>query len=405
MAAQSTLTTFDAYVKELYQGTVPGNMAQKDHIGLSLVPKKGGFVGKNRPIPVMFGNPMGRSRTFATAKANATGSESVEFTLTREQDYGFVTIKSEMILATASSLGSFKAGKKAEIDGIIQELGDNASRSLYRNTYCSIGRRSSVSGEVITLTDPTDCHHFVKGMVIGAADNADETSARSGSGTVESVDADAGTVTLESGGVAAITSFADNDYLHVAGDHSESIAGFASWLPTTAPTSGDSHFGVDRSSDTRRLAGVRRNTPSLPIWVNITKVADECATLKGRPNVCLINHRKYTKMVQELGSKAMHVTGKIGETGFTGLKVNYSKGSLVVLGDPDCPSDVGYVLDMRTWCMHYLGKGFIHMVDDDDRTSIRISDDDGIEIRARGYYQLACNAPGKNGVFQLDAET
>lgn len=410
MAAASDLTTFDAFVKVLYSGTVPGDVAMKDHIGISLMPKKGGFVGKNRPIPVMFGNPQGRSRSFTQAKLNASGSESVEFTLTRASDYGFVTIKSEAILAAKKDLGAFKDEKKAEIDGMVEEMGSSASRGLYRNQYASIGKRGSVAGEVITLEDPTDCYHFSKNMVIGAAETGDETTARANSAssegvrTVASVDPDAGTVTLETGGVAAITSFADGDFLHVDGDHGSSIHGFASWLPLTTP-SATLHFGVDRTDEPRKLAGVRRNKPNDPIWVNITKVADECATLKGRPNVCLINHKKYTEMVQELGSKAQHVTGKIGETGFTGLKVNYSKGSLVVLGDPDCPSDRGYVLDMRTWMFHYLGSGFIHLVDDDGRTSLRINDEDGIEIRVRQFGQPACNAPGKNGVFALPVAT
>jgi hypothetical protein len=403
--AASDLSTFDAFVKVLYSGTVPGDVAQKDSIGLNLIPKKGGFVGKNRPVPVMFGNPQGRSRNFSKGKANASGSESVEFTLTRTKDYGFVTIDAEAILSAKKDLGAFKDEKKAEIDGMLEEMGSSASRGLYRNKYASIGVRGSVSGEVITLLDPTTAYHFSKNMVIGAATAGDESVLRVVGApalrTITAVDADAGTITLPAGGVASITAFADNDFLHVDGDHGVGLHGFAAWLPLDAPTPGDSHFGVDRSDEVRKLSGVRRNKPNDPIWVNIMKVADECATLKGRPNVALINHRKYTEMVQELGSRAQHVTGKIGEMGFTGIKINYSKGSVVVIGDPDCPSELGYVLDMRTWTFHYLGSAFIHMVDDDGRTSMRINDEDGIEIRIRNFGQPACNAPGKNGVFAM----
>ena len=53
---------------------------------------------------------------------------------------------------------------------------------------------------------------------------------------------------------------------------------------------------------------------------------------------------------------------------------------------------------MRTWVVKHL-KPLPHIVDDDGQQYLRTTDDDGVEIRARGFWQLVCGAPGFNGVI------
>ena len=69
--ADSTLTTFDAFMKEYYVDGVAKNVAEKDHALVSLMPKSDGFVGDVLPVPVLHGNPTARSRVFATAATAA----------------------------------------------------------------------------------------------------------------------------------------------------------------------------------------------------------------------------------------------------------------------------------------------------------------------------------------------
>ena len=43
------------------------------------------------------------------------------------------------------------------------------------------------------------------------------------------------------------------------------LSGLGAWLPSSAPGSTDSFFGVNRSSDATRLGGIRFDGSSLPL--------------------------------------------------------------------------------------------------------------------------------------------
>src|SRR5690606_37988352 len=114
-----------------------------------------------------------------------------------------------------------------------------------------------ISTNTITLTEADDVRNFKIGMTLIASANADGSTPRTGSAVVTAVDEDTGTVTVDS--AAGITSFANSDYLFRKGDPGTCVDGLEVMFPLTAPTTGDSFRGVDRSVDVRRLAGCRVN--------------------------------------------------------------------------------------------------------------------------------------------------
>jgi hypothetical protein len=93
------MTSFDAALKQHYTDDMVLNLVYKDNPLLALMPKMESFGGKNLPIPLIYGNPQGRSATFATAQSVGASSSSAitDFVLTRVKDYAIATIDNETL--------------------------------------------------------------------------------------------------------------------------------------------------------------------------------------------------------------------------------------------------------------------------------------------------------------------
>jgi len=114
------ITSFDAALKQHYTSDRIENMVYSDNPLLALLPKYEQFGGKNLPIPVIHGNPQGRSATFATAQSNKTNTQIIDFVLTRNSDYSLASISNEVIEASKGNANAFMEAATTEIDGTIQ---------------------------------------------------------------------------------------------------------------------------------------------------------------------------------------------------------------------------------------------------------------------------------------------
>lgn len=404
-----TLSTVDAIMKELYIGQKPMDTALQNKPALKYLNKKDNFVGDVYPLPVTIAHGAGRSANFVTAQSAASGGVHYKWLLTRVTDYAVLTINAETMKASKNNLGAFVEARKWEVDGMLDEMGRSAAIALYGAGYGVLGARGSVSGEVITMANAGEARKFYKGMKLGVLE-ADYSAFRTitGSAVVESVDADANTVTLEAGGVAAIGTFTDGDLLIQLGDAGltgtpakNKITGFAGWLPLTAPVASESFFGVDRSVDPTRLAGHRLDNATGSIEENILTLAERISGDGGRPDTCFMSHENFSTLVKSMHSKVEYQgAGGTEDYGFSGVKMHSSAGVINVVPDPFAPSNRGYLIQKDVWNLHHL-EGFPHIVQDDGLMALRQSAADGVEIRIRYWAQLACRAPLFNGVFSI----
>lgn len=99
-------------------------------------------------------------------------------------------------------------------------------------------------------------------MRVQASSTDSISGVRAGYTYVTAVNRSTGTVTVNS--AAAITAFADNDYLFPRGDIDGEIKGLEAWIPAADPGA-TSFFGVDRSVDVTRLGGLRKDLSGKPI--------------------------------------------------------------------------------------------------------------------------------------------
>jgi hypothetical protein len=402
------LTAMNAALKELYDGQVVENLVYADNPFLAMVPKRTDFGGKYKPIPIQTGVTQGRSATFANAQGNQTAPLLQSFLLTRFSDYSLATIDNQTMLASRTDKMAFLEGSKLVIDSAIRSLTNSLASAIFRSGTGSISQIGALPGSgVITLANAADVVQFENGMTL-QANATDGGTPRAALGYVIRVNRSAGQITVSatsiSGSAADPSGWAPNDYLLVQGDNNAKISGLAAWLPLTAPGTGDSFYGVNRSVDTTRLAGVRYVGTNQPIEEALIDASSLLAREGGRPDVCVTNFATYSALEKALGAKVQYVDLKgPAEIAFRGIMVHGAASAIKVFPDRNCPAQMGYLLQMNTWALESLGPAPQILRYGDGLEMLRVYNADAGEVRVGYYANLRTNAPGWNAVVQFSA--
>jgi hypothetical protein len=410
------MTSFDAALKELYQGQTVQDMTYKNNPFFALVPKRKDFFGRNRPVPIKYGNPQGRSANFVRAQTRGAteNSKLKEFLVTRIKDYCVATIDNETMEASKNDSGAFISAAQLENDGGILTLTRSAATAQYRQGYGEIGVIGSFATTTITLATTEDVTNFEVGqeLVLSASVASNTLRALGGSGNgliITGVNRDTGVLTFGfnvNDATNGIPTIANSDVIFVRGDREDSatpsrlkIAGLGAWIPDTAPTS-TLFFGVDRSVDPTRLGGIRYDGSALPLEEAVINAASVLGREGGMPDHLFMHYRKWSDLENALGAKVQYADLKVGEVGFRALRINGPAGDIKVLPDQNCPLNRAYMLTLNSWCYHSLGAP-VRPIDTDGNKWLRQSAADGVEIRWGYYANLWCERPGANAVILL----
>ena len=391
------MTTFAAALKQHYTNERIENMVYKDNPFLAMVSKYEQFGGENLKLPIKYGIPQGRSATFSDAQANKTNSQLKAFLLTRVADYSLASISNETIEASKGNANAFMEAATFEIDGAIESATRSLAIGLFGDGGGSIGQiDTTVAGTTLTLNTAQDITNFEVGMQIDFYTASTGGSIRAGGPlTIDSVNRDAGSMVLATS-MTGITSITALDFIVPEGDYDLKVSGLKAWIPSTAPTSGDSFFGVDRSADSTRLAGIRFDASSLPLEEGLIGAAARVAREGGKPDTCFVNYSNFADLEKALGSKVSYVDVKINpEIGFRGILIHGPRGPIKVIPDQNCPNNVAYMVQMDVWKLYSLGKA-PKILDSDGLKFLRESTADAVEARIGYYAQLGCRAPGWN---------
>ena len=383
------MTTFAAALKQHYTDEKIENMVYKDNPFLAMISKYEDFGGENLKLPVKYGLPMGRSATFADAVSNKSASQLKAFLLTRKADYAIASISNETIEASKGNANAFIEAATFEIDGAIEAATRSLAIALYGDGSGQIGvvgslATTTASNDTVTLATIQDITNFEVGMQLnfGTATTNKEIS---------TINRDTGVILLSAASGATAT-----EAIYVDGDKDNKLTGLGGWLPSSAPGSTDSFFGVNRSSDSTRLGGIRFDGSSLPIEEALIGAAARVAREGGKPDVCFINYNNFADLEKALGSKVSYVDVKVNpEIGFRGILVHGPRGPIKVVPDQNCPNGVAYMLQMDVWKLYSLGKA-PKILDSDGLKFLRESTADAVEARIGYYAQLGCRAPGFN---------
>lgn len=381
-------------LKRLWPQSRIENEVYPDHPLLAMIPKDTNFVGDSLVLALRYADPQGRSADFATAQANITANKGARFLLTRASDYQLVRLTTEVIQASKNDAGALVRTLDTEMQAGMNNIGASLARALYGDGTGYIGQSNSTASP-ITLVNANDIVNFEVGMTIVAA--ATTTGAiRSGSGVITAVDRDAGTITY----TGTITSLAANDYLFVQGDAPNNggtnlkVTGLLGWIPSSAPTS-TAFFGLDRTPDPTRLAGLRIDISSMAPEEGLVTVLSKQSREGAKPDMGFCNHVFYRSVAIALGSKVEYAPMSSGDVGFTGLRVIGPKGEFKMFADQDCPSAKLFSLTMKTWKLYSLNSAPQIFDLDGDRLG-RVYNADEWEARLGYFAQMGCTAPGWN---------
>lgn len=410
------MTSFDAALKEYYTDEAVENMVYKNNPFLALVPKREDFYGRNLPVPIIFSNPQGRSATFTRAqvRGQVSNSQVEQFTMTRIKDYGVATIDNETLEASKNDKGAFLEAATVEIDGIINSITRSLATAQFRSGFGDIGVIGSFATTTITLATIQDVTNFEVGMELDLsltqAANVLKAYGTSGNGLIiTGVNRTTGVLTFGfnvNDATNGIPTIANGDVIFVRGDRQNSatparlkLAGLDAWLPSATP-SATPFFGVDRTVDPTRLGGQRIDGTAAPIEEALIDAATQIGQEGGSPDHVFMNFAKYSALEKSLGSKVQYADLKVGEIAFRGLRVNGPAGEIKVVPDQNCAFNRAYMLSLDTWRHASLGKA-VRVLDTDGLQMLRMSSDDGVEVRYGYYANLYCRAPGYNGVILL----
>jgi hypothetical protein len=404
MTMSITKTTLDAVLKELYAGQAVQDLAYDASARplLTMLKKRTDFGGVNMPLPVIYDDVQGRSYTFSKAQANISGGSMIQFALDVTQNYSLAQITTDALLRSRNDKGAFLNGLKFAVDSAINRLSNDIESALFRDGTGAIGVIASLSGgnKTVTLENTEDVVNFAVGQKVVAADTKASALRSSTAGTVSGVDRDAGTVTFSLTLPATFDGYV-GDYLFTEGDYDSAsdknkIYGLDAWIPSTAPTSGDSFFGVDRSADPTRLAGVRYTGSSAAIEESIVgaaaRLGRECGAI---PDTALMSFTTFRRLVNEVGSKVQRDAGGKATMGFQSLQVYGPRGVVNCVPCTFCQEDVIWLLTSKSWVLVSMGDA-VQVLEQDGNRILRVSSSDALEVRVASYSQLGCSAPGWN---------
>lgn len=403
------LTAMNAALKELYDGQVVENLVYADNPFLAMVKKNTDFGGKYKPVPIITGVSQGRSSTFTNAQGNQSPVQIESFLLTRVSDYSIATLDNQTMLASKTDKMAFLEGSKLVIDGAIRSITNSLASAIFRSGTGSIGQVATVTTTgagpfttVIQLTNANDIVQFEVNMYL-VASTTDGGTPSTDVIPITAVNRSIGTITITSAATPSGTWVAGS-FLTVQGDTNLKVKGLAAWLPLVAPTATDNFFGVNRSVDTVRLAGVNYNGSAQSIEEASIDSSSLLAREGGKPNVMITNFASYSALEKSLGSKVQYVDLKgPAEIAFRGIMVNGANSMIKVFPDRNCQSFTGYLLQMDTWCLESLGDAPQILRYGDGLEMLRVYNADAGEVRVGYYAQLRTNAPGWNAVVQLSA--
>jgi hypothetical protein len=408
-------TTTIAYaLKRVYTQREIENAVYKDNPLFALMRKEGGFTGSHHVHALRYRDTGGRNATFSTAQTLAGTSfgatAGLQFLLTRVKNYQVYTLETEAILAGRDDKGSLIRTLTTEVDSALNNLGRDMAIDLYRAGHGAKAQLTSIagSGDPYTWTVGEAITNFEVGQTVVVSNGSTVTAALRNSGTgvvITSVDRDAGTFTTATNGDTATA----NDWIFIKGDRIagaitqatyEKLAGLDAWVPATAPSVSESFFGVDRSPDKTRNAGLRIDVSTYAPEEGLVIAMHKLAREGGSPSHLFMSFLDSRNVQVALGAKAETEYMQVGDIGFSSIRVRGPKGDVKIVPDQNAQAAVGNLLTLDTWAIKHLGD-MINILDLDGARLSREAAADRFEGRMAFYGNVVCYAPGKNARLVL----
>src|SRR5512139_38169 len=409
---KSALTTM---YRTVYMNRDLTNQAKRKTPAYDSVQKFDDFDGAQLVFPFNDGVPTGVSSTLSGAQALAAASTFDNWTMsTRKKLYGVLTIDAESMLAARKDVGAFLRLKQKETNELMaymkMVLGGHA---FWGDGAGNLSRITAVdaSNPATYFTCPrADAIKFHRKQVLQFNPNrtgnagtlrADVYRVTKVERTYSSTLAKVSVERVSGAGNDVVA----NDYIYLKDMYDAFPLGIAAFIPATTPGTGGvptSLLGMDRSTDVEMRAGWRAS------WQGSIEETIKflCATMgqyvDQENSVCWVSHYNWFRLEQELTAQNRKVIDARATQvfGSPALLILTPDGNIPVVRDPYLGNDVAYILDMSTVEVHHLGP-VLGLTDEDGLSALRMTDQDGIEIRFRHLGENIVQRPFKCGRAEI----
>ena len=398
--AAATDSTHSGVLKRIYPFDEIERMMYENNPAYAMTPKKHDFFGNEMHRAIRVAATAGRSKDFATAKANKQASVIERLLITTVEDYSLYSVSGKLVRQTSNSKGALVNALTDEVDSAMDAMNRAFGYGVYTNKGGAIARVSAsqtLTSTTLSLITADDIVKIEKNQYLTfAATDGTSGSVKAGRVKVTAVDRDAGTCTVDAALSTAVPTIATSDYIFPEGDFGEAMSGYDGWVPSTAPTAGDSFFSLDRSTDPTRLAGSRISATTLQIEEAVKKALQVGVRNGCKTSHIFMNDKNFLDLDLSLGSQKRYVDTTTGKVGFTGIQfVGHGSKPVEVYPDPNCPLNIAYGVQMDQWTIE--GPGQFPFIDATDGDKIlREESSDAFEGRIKSYHQMICKSPGRN---------
>jgi hypothetical protein len=388
--ADSAFSDVAWIMKRTYSDEVSAETATRDHPSYYEITKEQGLTGDSFRYAVKTGNPQSISGTYTAAAAAANGNSGViigqQFSAEPRLKYGVLKMDRPSILrASLKGRGAFYEWVTEQVDGVLEEMGARLAFDMFGDGNGIRGRRTSISGNEVTLTDAKTADRFKVGMVLGASVNSDGSSPRAGTTYVTRINRGANKITLND--ASAIAGFVDGDNLFVSAEPGTCIEGMGLATPLSAPTSSDSFRGVNRYADVEALAGSRRDDSSSFADEVLGDLAVDVHCMNQTISRGVVHPVKFQDIVKRLGAKVTYTNpGGNADIGFESIDIHAAGKQIRLMSDPDIQYTRTRGWDPKAHKIVYLGPKVVHWVRTSDGGQFQWSSSaDSFEYRACFY--------------------
>ena len=368
--------------------------------------KKDVLYERGRELNWQVSGSGGAATTVSESENNEGPSVHKRPLITRAKEYATATIDREDLVATKGDPKRIIEVYQLAVSNAIRGIKRSFGTHLFRDgTGIKAQLKTSASGTgtaTVTLQNALDAALFESGDWVQATDKTSGNLASAGA-KIQLTGRNIGAGQLIAGGnwTASIANITDGYYLLRSGDYNNVIKGLGAWVPAVSPTTGDSFFGLDRSSIGEGAFGHRPTSNSSNLMsIGMDAMAYMHSVTGSGVDVWFVNPLDFNALAKDLIGleqiviPAQGVNGKRGEIGYKAARFQGPQGVCELVPDPLCPRGSSWMGNRETaewWTMESMieqitlgmgeGNGFV------------VRGQDAIAIRFAGFAQFVVKQP------------
>ncbi len=419
MASGNTIVTIDSLLKEYYDdGMLVNETYLKKPLWAMMTKTQAvaNVTGRSFVHPVVYASSQGRAVSFTQAQNNSqiTAEQSVDFTVTRLNNYQVASVDTQTVLATKDDRGAFTKAVTLITDNALRNLGNDQEIAMFGNgsgTRGNISAGTDVSSPTLSFSVAANAAYFEVGMELDLAatlTGAVRAYGSAGHGLyVIAVDRISGNITIGStpnpstasdvdinDAVSGIPGAQPGDFIFCRGDQGLKMSGISAWIPYGGPTA-TPFYGVDRTIDSVRLAGNWLDGSQLSIEDSLITAATNVALQGYELSHFFIPFGKFAQLMKSQSAKVMISEEVAPNISFEGCELLTPTGPVKIIPARNCPPNRMFGLNLETWDYIHLGDP-IQVFNYDGNTWLRQASSDGMEIRFFSLGNVVCRVPASN---------